>query len=163
MTSHSNFLPSISRTEKIQVTSSQTLYDLVDQFNDYRRAEILSHIKTCHSDLSLNSICESYALDNVTHRLVRSSVLPFQTVEQVAFSLIDRLTVNRLKRFCHPGVWCFGNLTQNDIRYPIMIIQDHRRSLCSLDRCNERLLTYTNSCPSMVERVRRQVKTTRLD
>jgi len=126
---------------------------LVDQFNHYRNIDILSRIKQCDSTMKLNDMCETYSFDNHTYSLIRQLNIEFQSLRHLYDALIDRMIVQRLNKFCSIGQWCFGNLTQNDIRLTLDILQQHGRSFCSLEKCSNRLMVHTTTCLAISTRV----------
>jgi hypothetical protein len=127
--------------------------DLVSQFNYYRNIDILSRIKQCDSNMKLNDMCETYSFDNHTYSLIREANVEFQSLKHLYDALIDRTTVQKLNKFCPTGQWCSENLTQDDIRFTLEVIQKQGRSFCSLEKCSQRLTVYTATCLSISTRV----------
>ncbi len=126
---------------------------LVDQFNHYRNIDILSRIKQCDSNMKLNDMCEIYSFDNHTYSLIRESYVEFQSLRHIYDALIDSTTVKNLNKLCPTGQWCLGNLTQDDIRFTLDVLQRRGRSFCSLEKCYNRLTVHTTACPSILTRV----------
>ena len=131
-----------------------SIENLVDQFNSYRHIEILFRIRQCHSNMKLNDLCERYAIDNRTNLLIRVSLTPFRSLDHLSDMLIDRGIVQKLKKFCSPARWCLTDLSQDDVNLTTTFIEQHSRSLCSLEQCHQHLLTFTDTCPSLTNQVR---------
>jgi hypothetical protein len=127
--------------------------NLVNQFNRYRDADILTRIKQCDSNMKLNDMCERYSFDNHTYALIREPTVEFQSLQHIYDDLVDRMIVEKLRKFCPIGQWCLGNLTQNDIRLTINVLRQQGRSFCSLEKCQHRLTVHTNACPSISSKV----------
>ena len=144
---------SSSPTSSTAMTPYSLARNLVEQFNRYREAEILTRIKHCDSNMKLNEMCESYSFDNHTYSLIRQSSVDFQSFQHVYDALVDRLIVQKLSQFCSPGDWCLGNLTNNDIRFTVDVLRQRGRSFCSLEKCHHRLAVHINACPSILARV----------
>lgn len=136
------------------MTIDLVVENLVDQFNYYRHIDILFRIRQCHSNMQLNDLCERYSVNNRTYSLERVSVTPFRSFDHLTDTLIDRATVEKLRKLCSPARWCLGDLPPNDVNLTISLFQQHARSLCSLDQCRPRLLTFINTCPSLTNKVR---------
>ena len=136
------------------MTMDLLMKNLVDQFNDYRHIEILVRIRQCHSNMQLNDLCERYSVDQRTYSLERVSVTQFRSLDHLTDTLIDRAIVEKLTKLCSPARWCLGDLPPNAVNLTISLIQQHARSLCALDQCRPRLLTFTNTCPSLTNKVR---------
>jgi hypothetical protein len=134
---------------------------LVDQFNHYRNIDILSRIKQCDSNMKLNDMCETYSFDNHTYSLIRESYVEFQSLRHIYDALIDQMTVKNLNKLCPTGQWCLGNLTQDDIRFTLDVLQRRGDSFCSLEKCSHRLAVHTTVCPSILSKVHisQQIKT----
>jgi hypothetical protein len=145
--------------ESVAFTLSQTTASvvsdssLIDQLNSYRNSEVLSRIKQCDPNMKLNEMCEIYSIDNDTKSLKHQSNIEFQSLKHLSDSLVDRMTVEKLKKFCPTAHWCLGNLTQDDIRFTTDVIRQRGRSFCSLDQCYHRLIIHMNSCPLLANKV----------
>ena len=164
----SNFSSLITTTEILPVTTStsrktsQTTSSilpyalanyLVDQFNKYRDIDIISRIKQCDSKMQLHDMCEAYSIDNHSYSLVRESSVEFHSLKHLYDALIDRMTVHKLSQLCPIDQWCLANLTHDDFRFTLDILQKRGRSLCTLDKCTHRLFIHTTSCPSISPKV----------
>jgi len=126
---------------------------LVDQFNHYRNIDILSRIKQCDSNMKLNDMCEIYSFDNHTYSLIRESYVEFQSLKNLYDTLVDQMTVQKLNKLCPIGQWCLGNLTEDDIRFTVDVLQQRGRSFCSLEKCSHRLTVHTAACPEISTKV----------
>lgn len=132
-----------------QTTTS--VKSLIDQFNSYRNINILSHIKQCNPNMTLNDICETYSINN---NIIRQSSIEFHTLQNLSDALVEQTIVEKLNKFCLSTHWCLGNLSQNNIYSTNRIIREHGQSFCSLEQCHSRLLVLIDSCSTLSNTVK---------